>query len=294
MRTSAMLAPVLVLALEGCSTFGGRVARLFHMERPAKLEVRAAPVAPQPQVAGAPSVVDRLYAQARFKVETRAYADALDLLQLARARSPDDPRVLNAMGVVYDKIGRLDLSGRYYEQALAAEPGSPVVMANMRYSKLLETRLAAVEAPRRAPAAALADTPAAVVPSPQARAAAEPQRTAAGAIVLAAAPEAVNVLRAGAPVLLVDASGQAESPGVVRDYLASAGWSVAEGAGRTAAAGISEIRYRPEHRALAEALARTLPFKVTLSDCAGRCAGLELVVGHDAPRRLKPFAKEHS
>lgn len=300
MRARLLLVPLL-LPLAGCSTLGGHLARLFHVEQPAKLEVRAVAANDQAQeVARRPSLIDRLYGQARYKIELRDYADALDLLQLARDGAPDDARVLNAMGVVYDKIGRLDLSKRYYEMALAQEPGSPVVLANMRYSDLLASRFAAVETARVAPAAQVAVVAPLQAPPPVQLALAappasrEPVRTAEGAIVLAAAPPDVAVMRLGSPVMLVDASGRENGPEPVRAYLASAGWSVADGAGRAAAPGPSEIRFPSEHRALAEALARTLPFKVALSDCGAKCAGLELVVGQDAPSRLKTFAKEHS
>jgi tetratricopeptide (TPR) repeat protein len=296
MRARLLLVPLL-LPLAGCSTLGGHLARLFHVEQPAKLEVRAvAAKAPTQEAAHPPSLIDRLYSQARYKIELRDYADALDLLQLARDGAPDDARVLNAMGVIYDKLGRLDLSKRYYEMALAQEPGSPVVLANMRYSDLLGSRFAAVEAARAAPTAQTAP-----VQPPQVQltfstppASREPVRTAEGAIVLAAAPPDVAVMRLGSPVMLVDASGRENGPEPVRAYLTSAGWSVADGAGRAAAPGLSEIRFPSEHRALAQALARTLPFKVALSDCGAKCAGLELVVGQDAPSRLKTFAKEHS
>lgn len=296
MRARLLLVPLL-LPLAGCSTLGGHLARLFHVEQPAKLEVRAVAANAQAQeTARRPSLIDRLYSQARYKIELRDYADALDLLQLARDGAPDDARVLNAMGVIYDKLGRLDLSKRYYEMALAQEPGSPVVLANMRYSDLLGSRFAAVEAARAAPTGQTAP-----VQPPQVQltfatppVSREPVRTAEGAIVLAAAPPDVAVMRLGSPVMLVDASGRENGPEPVRAYLASAGWSVADGAGRAAAPGPSEIRFPSEHRALAQALARTLPFKVALSDCGAKCAGLELVVGQDAPSRLKTFAKEHS
>lgn len=295
MRARLLLVPLL-LPLAGCSTLGGHLARLFHVEHPAKLEVRAVAANAQAQeTARPPSLIDRLYSQARFKIELRDYADALDLLQLARDGAPDDARVLNAMGVIYDKIGRLDLSKRYYEMALAQEPGSPVVLANMRYSGQLGARFAAIEAARAAPPDAMpAQAPPPVTLAAAAPAQREPVRTAEGAIVLAAAPPDVAVMRLGSPVMLVDASGRENGPEPVRAYLASAGWSVADGAGRAAAPGPSEIRFPSEHRALAQALARTLPFKVALSDCGARCAGLELVVGQNAPSRLKTFAKEHS
>ena len=63
---------------------------------------------------------------------------ALDYLQAARAKDPKNARVLNAFGVVYDKLGRFDLSARYYAQASAPDPNSPIVAKNMSYSRWLQ------------------------------------------------------------------------------------------------------------------------------------------------------------
>lgn len=83
------------------------------------------------------SAADGFYADAVAAIEARDYGRALDLLQLAR-RERRDVRVLNAFGVVYDKLGRFDLSARYYQQALMLEPASPLVRANMAYSRELQ------------------------------------------------------------------------------------------------------------------------------------------------------------
>src|SRR5438874_9862725 len=49
------------------------------------------------------------YEAAVVMIGRRDYARALEFLQVARARKADDVRVLNAFGVVYDKLGRFDL-----------------------------------------------------------------------------------------------------------------------------------------------------------------------------------------
>ncbi len=54
------------------------------------------------------------YESAVNAINGRHYALALDYLQAARAAKADDVRVLTAFGVVYDKLGRFDLSARYY------------------------------------------------------------------------------------------------------------------------------------------------------------------------------------
>jgi len=127
----------LLPGLCGCAVWRG-VASLVR-PAPQVAEVRPAPapglVAPDPA-----AVVDRLYARAADAIRARDYALALEVLQIAAARAPTDVRVLNAQAVVYDKLGRFDLSARYYARALAADPGSTIVAHNMAYSARLSGR----------------------------------------------------------------------------------------------------------------------------------------------------------
>ena len=78
------------------------------------------------------------YQSAVTAINRRDYATALDYLQAARAKQPNNVRVLNAFGVVYDKLGRFDLSARYYAQANALDPKSQIVAKNMSYSRWLQ------------------------------------------------------------------------------------------------------------------------------------------------------------
>ncbi len=86
---------------------------------------------------GVQAASDRLYADAVKAIDKRNYGEAIDLLQVARESHPGDARVLTAMGVVYDKLGRFDLSDRYYAQADKADPGSRIVALDRRYSMVL-------------------------------------------------------------------------------------------------------------------------------------------------------------
>ena len=88
------------------------------------------------------SAADGYYSGAVAAISRRDYAAALELLQMARARAPSDVRIFNAFGVVYDKLGRFDLSARYYAQAAALEPSSPIIAANVAYSAVLENQIA--------------------------------------------------------------------------------------------------------------------------------------------------------
>jgi tetratricopeptide (TPR) repeat protein len=148
-------------ALGGCSVWGRLTGQgQFAGRAPLDVHVRAVPnpdLAPPDPAA----VVNRLYARAADAIRARDYALALDLLQVAAARAPGDVRVLNAQGVVYDELGRFDLSGRYYARALQADPNSAIVANNIAYSARLQglrasspTLQAAAPSPAPVPAGA--------------------------------------------------------------------------------------------------------------------------------------------
>jgi hypothetical protein len=84
---------------------------------------------------------DTLYESAVAAINAREYARALDYLQAAKAKDPRNLKALNALGVVYDKLGRFDLSARYYAQAQAIEPDSRIVAENQGYSRILQRLL---------------------------------------------------------------------------------------------------------------------------------------------------------
>jgi hypothetical protein len=84
---------------------------------------------------------DTLYESAVAAINAREYARALDYLQAAKAKDPRNLKALNALGVVYDKLGRFDLSARYYAQAQAIEPDSRIVAENQGYSRVLQRLL---------------------------------------------------------------------------------------------------------------------------------------------------------
>lgn len=268
--TAAVL--VAALAVGGCSTVSHVFGRL-RGEPAAKLEVRAPA---NPDVARAvqiaPSAGDRLYLSARGAIARRDYGAALDLLQLAKEQAPNDPRILNGLAVTYDKLGRFDLASRYYGQALDAEPGSPVVQANMRYSQLLQGRARAAEAARM-----LASTSIPVV-------APAPVATPAGPVLArsAVAPVRAQPILMGGPLLVINASGRPGGQEPVRSLLAQAGWTVKSRLEARPVRPVSEVRFAEVNRPLAEALARTLPFEVALQPCGAACAGLELWVGENA------------
>ena len=127
-RLSPFTALALVLGLGGCLHFP-------HHAQVAKIKAVPADIG----AIGPYAAEDRLYASAVRAIDQRNYGEALDALQVARSARPGDPRVLTAMAVVYDKLGRFDLSDRYYDQAEKADPGSRIVALDRRYSQFLRT-----------------------------------------------------------------------------------------------------------------------------------------------------------
>ncbi len=218
---------------------------------------------------------DADYASARAAIERRDYAEALEWLQSARTRNPSDVRVLNAFGVVYDKLGRFDLSTRYYHQALELDHGSTVVAHNLAYSRSLQARI--VSSPSTWE---LADI------KPPSALSAEP-----------AAPVALAVA-SGRPyrgLTIVNATGQAKGEQPVFARLLGLKWALN---GRRPVSGAptttSLIRYTPKYRTTAVALSRTLPRGVQMveaeDDQSLPGGGLMLVLGMDSRKWPSTFA----
>jgi len=206
---------------------------------------------------------DADYASARAAIERRDYAEALDWLQTARERNPSDVRVLNAFGVVYDKLGRFDLSVRYYEQALELDHGSEVVIHNLAYSKGLQSRIVASPVSWE-----LADIkpPPQVVPVPETR-----------PVVLA-----TKVARPRHLLMVVNATGRIGGEQPVFDHLVTLRWSLSRRPVQAGApAPTTVIRYAAAYRNQAVALARTLPGHPKLVEADGDEPGVRLVLGAD-------------
>jgi len=182
------------------------------------------------------------YEKAVTAINNRHYALALEYLQAARNQKPDDVRVLTAFGVIYDKLGRFDLSARYYSQAAALDPKSRIIAADMDYSRKLQgisgsapVAVAANAEPDRiqdagAHAVAISEAPA-NSPMP----ANELGRGSVPAVQsedhpkvadISAPPAAKIVFPADRPVMIVDASGRSDMSQPAKSYLS--GWSIAK------------------------------------------------------------------
>ena len=258
-----VLAAALAASLGGCASF-------HHFAQ----WVRIKPVAPASLGARPSNRVDSYYASAKAAIARRDYADALELLQAAREQKADDFRVLNAFGVVYDKLGRFDLSERYYAQAKTLDPASAILVNNIAYSKAL--RLGAALSPLDAAPIQLARADTDQVASPI-----EPARPSVIRLGFAR-PSATNLALAGKPLEVANASGRKDGAVPVVRALVRLGWTtpnVSVAAARREAR--STIQYPTSGLTVANALARTLPAGVQLVDC-GACDGLRLVLGADS------------
>jgi tetratricopeptide (TPR) repeat protein len=225
---------------------------------------------------------DSYYASATAAIGRRDYAEALELLQAARERKADDVRVLNAFGVVYDKLGRFDLSERYYARAKALDPNSSIVANNIAYSTAMRRR-AAVWSVDDAPVSfARAATPTPPLELAQAPAANRPAVLRLGFAQSSATP-VVTLALAGRALEIANASGRKDGAEPVRQELARLGWSSPKQAARAPRREASTtITYPARSLAVARALARTLPAGVQLVDCGAGCDGVRLVIGADS------------
>lgn len=152
------------------STAALGLAACSHLPEFASL-LRAKPLTTRADMSqvGPGAAENRLYADAVKAINERNYGQAIALLQVARDAKPDDARVLTAMAVVYDKLGRFDLSDRYYAQAEKADPGSRIVAIDEKYSMILRGAAKAEEsgvAMVQAPADAVAPVRIAAVSAP--------------------------------------------------------------------------------------------------------------------------------
>lgn len=257
-----------LIACAAVAVVASSCASPFH-KRTARLDLRPVPIDQPGTTADDPGY----YAAAVSAIEARDYARALDLLQVARARKADDPAVLNAFGVVYDKLGRLDLSGRYYAQARQVDPGSKIVQHNIAYSDRLRTRSIDGDAAGTAVARAAPAEP--VV---------EPLRAAVAPAHFQVRIGDNGALLIGRGVRIVDASGVGVGEDV-RLRLATRGWTVRKAPPpRVLIQARSTLSYPEGGAAIAAALARTLHNPVRMGVCQDKCRQVTLVIGQDARR----------
>jgi tetratricopeptide (TPR) repeat protein len=92
------------------------------------------------------------YIRGKWHLAAGNIALALDSFRKELRENPNSINARNGLAVAYDRLGRFDLSRRYYEEALALQPDNKIILSNLGYSLVIqgkkqeaETVLAAAE-----------------------------------------------------------------------------------------------------------------------------------------------------
>lgn len=254
------------------------------------------PIPPASQSDHQLSDADTYYLNASSAIYRRNYALALDLLQIARMKKPDDVRTLNAFGVVYDKLGRFDLSARYYQEAAALDPNSTIVRNNLAYSERLQGKASVITALASVGPATIVQSqrPTAIAHPPAAPSSVASAPTAGRVVVVGPgvvrlelpsgpAPSQALAALTGHPLVLINASGRTDGAEPLRSQLADLGWSTPKTqADHVARQATTTIQYPAQSAKAAQALARTLPGAVQVTACDDGCQNIRLVIGANA------------
>jgi tetratricopeptide (TPR) repeat protein len=88
-----------------------------------------------------PAGTQQLLTDAKLQFRLGNFALAIDQFRKAARQSPENVDAYNGLAASYDRLGRFDLSRRYYEQALALAPEDPKVRHNFAVSLRMQGRL---------------------------------------------------------------------------------------------------------------------------------------------------------
>ena len=156
------------MLLAGCSIFGGnQLARSDAQGRE--------------QMASAQAVAEIYLDVGRTNLRNGNLATATRYLQGALSHPSTRAEATNAMGVVYIRLGRLDVAQRYFKQAVDLEPGNASYHTNLARIER-DVSFAQLRAPTPVREAAVA-VAAASVPTPRAApVSVSPRRDASGVI----------------------------------------------------------------------------------------------------------------
>jgi len=103
------------------------------------------------------------YQRGKRYLEVHDYGLAIASFSADVRRDPTAVNSLNGLAIAYDRIGRSDIAERYFAQALAIEPGSPVTLNNLAYLRMAKADWhSAQELLDRAKAAVSSEEPAPV------------------------------------------------------------------------------------------------------------------------------------
>ena len=75
------------------------------------------------------------YHKGKQHLASREYGLAMDAFLRDLSLRGKNIDSLNGLAIAYDRLGRYDISQRYYKQALALQPTSPVTLSNLAYSQ---------------------------------------------------------------------------------------------------------------------------------------------------------------
>lgn len=73
-------------------------------------------------------------------LQSGRYGSAIGYFSRRMAASGEDMEALKGLAIAYDKIGRFDLSRRYYQKALSLEPENVALLNNYGYSLMLQSK----------------------------------------------------------------------------------------------------------------------------------------------------------
>lgn len=259
------------------------------------------------------------YAEAKKQLEAGRPALALEGFRRALRDSSQFVDALNGMAVAYDQLGRFDLSRRFYELALAADPTNTKVLHNIEVSARMSgpgQQLAAADgepafvpasktvevqservspgeimvpldepkpvAPMRASASSDKELPVNTVEHKVSQ-----ERVSPGEIVVpldsAKSATPVQSSTTAERLLVLNAVGRRGQAGRMRQYLAGVGWVDARIGNTKMRLQRSVIVYPRGSRATAERLATSLPFAHRLIQ-GRRVSRIVLMLGRNASR----------
>jgi len=133
---AAWLTFSLIALLSGCATTAPAPhdGSSFQLANGKQLEGR--PTARPALIIGGErieAVAGMAYERGKARLMMGQFGLAIQALKEALAADPRSVKVLNALAIVYGRIGRDDLSLRYFERALAADPGAAETLNNVGY-----------------------------------------------------------------------------------------------------------------------------------------------------------------
>lgn len=80
------------------------------------------------------------YERGKVDFAAQRYGLALKHFKQALIQASKDIKILNGLAATYDKMGRFDISKRYYQMALTVDPQSPETLNNFGYSYYMQRK----------------------------------------------------------------------------------------------------------------------------------------------------------